>query len=770
MRLLDRYIAREILSHAALGLAVFTFVFFIPQLVRLMELVVRHAAGGDTLARLFLSAFPGVLTFTLPTAALVGVLLGLGRLSADSETIALNALGLGLRRLLVPVLTVALFCALLTVAMTLWLTPRAVSTYRNLEQRVRTTQASYLVTPRVFDERFPRLVVYINDIEAAGTRWQGLLLADAGAAEGSRLTLAERAIVIADREQGKLQLHLSNGSTHDYSRSAPDSYSVSTFGESDIAVTIVDPRNARPPEPVLAERPLGYLWSASGAEGVAARVELHRRFAFPVACLVFALLAVPIGARPRRGGQAVGFLLTILLITGYYMILIMGIGFAQRGLIPVWLGVWGANLVIGAAALVLLPGTLRIHTEGTISYWLGGLIALLRRRPPRAAAIARARERTVTGGPANYVRGGSFPLLIDLYISKRFLKYFFLLLAAFLFLFSVFTFFEILEDVARNQIPFIAVLDYFIFLTPYLTYQLAPLAALVAALATLGLLAKNNEIVALKASGVSLYRLALPLLFAGALIATGMFLMDDTFLPYANQRQDSVRNRIKGRPAQTFYQPGQRWIFGENTKVFHYDFFDPDNALFGGLSVFELDPETFQLRRRVFATRARWAAELKTWVLSEGWVRDFEGPVVRHYAPFRATTLLELHEPPAYFQREVRQSSQMNWRELREYIGSLQQAGFDVARLSVQWNKKFAYPLIAFVSILLGIPFAIRVGTRGAVGGLALGLGMGIAYWAISALLEAMGAVGQLPPSMAGWAPDAIFLFLGVYLFLKMPT
>jgi lipopolysaccharide export LptBFGC system permease protein LptF len=138
--------------------------------------------------------------------------------------------------------------------------------------------------------------------------------------------------------------------------------------------------------------------------------------------------------------------------------------------------------------------------------------------------------------------------------------------------------------------------------------------------------------------------------------------------------------------------------------------------------------------------------------------------------PFVGYALPELDEPPEYFKREVRQASQMSAPQLRRYIDSLERAGFDVARLSVQLYKKLAFPLIAPIIILLAIPFSLLVGTRGAVGGLALGIGMGIFYWAISALFEAMGAVGQLPPFMAAWSPDVIFGFLALYFFLRMPT
>jgi len=318
-------------------------------------------------------------------------------------------------------------------------------------------------------------------------------------------------------------------------------------------------------------------------------------------------------------------------------------------------------------------------------------------------------------------------------------------------------------------VPFFTVMNYFRFLVPYLTYQLTPLAALVAVLVTLGIFSKNNELVAFKASGISLHRLAVPLLVAGIALAGCMILLDDTYLPYANQRQDALRNQIKGRPPQTYTRP-QKWIFGEKSKIYNYDLFQPSLNLFGGLNVVELDPATFQVRRRIFASRAQWSDSQKLWLLESGWVRDFADGTISRYERFNATALPELTEPPAYFNREVLQATQMNWRELRRYIRGLRLAGFDVSFLSVEWHRKFAYPLIAPVSMLLAIPFAILVGARGAIGGVALGIGIGVVYWSVAALLQAMGGVGQLPPLLAGWSPDLIFLFLGLYFFFKMPT
>jgi LPS export ABC transporter permease LptF/LPS export ABC transporter permease LptG len=774
MRLIDRYICRQVFSHALLGLGIFSFVFFVPQLVRLMDLVVRHSASWGTLGILFLCTLPGIFSFTLPIGVLVGVLIALGRMSADSELIAMSALGLGRRRLLLPIGALAVGATLITFCMTLWLGPLSVRTYRTLEDQLRAGQASFQVAPRVFDERFPRMVLYVNDIDSSATNWKGVFLAGTDSKDVSRLTLAEQAIVIADRREGKLELHLRNGSTHEFSLNEPGNYSLSAFAERDLPVDVRGAEIGPASEPAIPGRTMGALLQErrSGARDIS--VEIQRRLSFPFACISFALLAVPLGARPRRGGRAAGFLITLLLISGYYLMFTIGAGFARQGAIPVWAGIWSANVLTAALGLFLLP---RLDRMPGSSRWGTVFASMARWRVWRIFLREELDAKPASNGPSSG-RGpfskrkgrGGIPQLLDIYLLRSFLYYFLLFTVGFVLLFEVFTFFELLDDIAQHRTGLLEVVNYFVYLASYLSYQLAPLAALVAVLITLGVMTKNNELVAFKAGGISLYRISLPLLLAGLMLAGGLIVLDDTYLPYANQRQDALRNQIKGRPAQTYYQPGRRWIFGENAKVYNYEFFDPDRQLFGGLNVFELDPATFEIRRRIYAARAHWDSQQSVWILESGWIRDFDRGQVSHYAPFLGSALKELNEPPSYFNREVRQSYQMTWWELQQYIGDLHQAGFDVARLSVQLQKKLSFPLIAPIIILLAIPFSILVGTRGAIGGLATGVGIAVVYWAASALTEAMGSVGQLPPLLAGWAPDTIFGFLGLYFFLKMPT
>jgi LPS export ABC transporter permease LptG len=331
-------------------------------------------------------------------------------------------------------------------------------------------------------------------------------------------------------------------------------------------------------------------------------------------------------------------------------------------------------------------------------------------------------------------------------------------------------FLDLLNDVIRNQIPASMVVDYFVYLTPQLIYVTTPLAVLVAVLVSFAILTQNNEITAAKASGVSLYRLTLPVLVASGLLSVALFLFELSYVPAANRHQDAVRNQIKGRPAQTYLRPDRKWIVGEDSRIYYYSFFEPSQNLLGGVTVFELDPHTYQLNRRVSAARARWEPSLRGWVFEDGWERALRPDSVATFEQFPARVFPEFREPPSYFLKEVRQSTQMNFFELRDYLGDLKKSGFDVVPLSVQLYRKFSFPLFALIMALIGLPFAFSVGKRGALTGIAIAIAIAVAFWATDSLFEALGNLNQLPPVAAAWSPDLLFGLGGLYLFLRVRT
>jgi LPS export ABC transporter permease LptG/LPS export ABC transporter permease LptF len=698
---------------------------------------------------------------------LASLLVGLSRVASDSEVIALEAAGIHPARLLRPAVAFGLAGGLVTLAATAWWGPMGARTLQQLRAELAAGQASTEVRAGVFDERFPNFILYVQNAEPATGEWRGVFLAHLADPDSSGLTLAESAVAVPEPELERLRLHLTNGSTHSYSLEQPEKYSVSTFAESVVTVPL-------PPKPAdidtrrNADLGLAALWRASqaGPQWHAARADFHRRLALPAACVLFALASLPLGLLARRSGRPVGFVAAVLVAIAYYFVFLAGDRLAREGkLLPV-LGVWLANAVLLLPALLFFPG--RRAGEGRrwfavgngLSEWVQGLLASRdggsESQEPAAATLRRA-------------AGWRLARTLDLYVVRGVLFYSLVLLAALVVLFSLFTVLELVDEIAANKVSWGVVARFLWYLQPQAVYWMTPLAFLLGLLVELALLGKRNELVAMRGAGISLYRVALPVVLTGLAISTALFALDYYHLPYANQRQEMLRNHIKGRPPQTFVPTAQRWIFGQRLRIYHYAFYDPVEPLLGRVSVLEFEPGGFSLGRRIFAQQARWSAPIEAWVFEQGWERLFQHGQTIGYKAFHATSFPELNEPPAYFQKEVRESSLMNFRQLDDYLSDLRQAGFDVTRLAVQWHKKFSFPLIAAVIVLLAFPFGVS-GERGAVSGLAVGIGLGFAYWGLTGFFEAVGNFGLLPPGLAAWGPTLAFGLAGAYLSLQIET
>ena len=768
MRILTRYILKEISSHSLLGLLVFTFVIFIRHLGHLLELVVRHNLPLPDMMTLFLLPVPGILVLTVPMAVLVGTLIGLSRMAADGEVIAARASGIGLSRFVRPVLLFACAGWALTMWMSLYLSPQAARKLNRMEAGLKASQVPYEIQPRVFIEQFPNLLLYLQDVTGSRSRWRGVFIADTTQRDQVKVTLAESGVLVNEAANDRLVIHLAQGMTHEIDPQNSAQYSVVSFTDTDIPVPLEQGSAAgsESQSPQLLSVHQLMKQTRSPRERQAALVELHYRFALPVASLVLALVGISLGLSTRKGGKAVGLILTILLVFLYYIIMAFGLSFAKQGRLPPVIGLWLANVIFAAAGLLMLAQLQSLHLRlQFLQDWMDDLEQRWQARQ------VRKRHGRFSEPPLKPRAPGSriFQIL-DVYIIQGWVFYFFILLATFTGIYIIFDFFQLLGDMVRNHASAGVVLDYYRFLLPQVIYLMLPLSILVATLVNFGLLTKSNQITAIKAAGVSLYRISVPVLLAAIVLSIGMFFLSDDFLPGTNQRQDALRNQIKGKPPQTFYRPQRQWIFGQSDRIYNYRFFDPDKNVFADLACFEFDPQSFHLTRRIYAARAFWEPPIRGWVLENGWVRDLQGDRVEKYLPFSVATFTEMTEGPAYFKKEVRPSQQMSALELGRYISDLSQSGFDVVRLSVQFYRKFSYPLIAFVVTLIGIPFSFTTGSKGALSGVALSIGIAILYWSISSLFEAMGDLSQLPPVVAAWSPDVLFGLAGSYLLLRVKT
>lgn len=774
MRIFTKYVLKEVGSHALIGLALFTFVIFMRDVGRILELIVRNSAPLPSVAELFFLTLPTAFTITLPMAVLVGILIGLSRLASDSEITAMRASGLGAVAFVTMISIFSVAMWLLSLANSVWFAPASAKEMVNLQSSLRNSSVSIAVQPRVFYENFKNYVLYVQDSSsAAGAAvWNNVFLADISTPSAPKVTLAKKAIVM-NEDADTLRLHLTDATQHENAPRNPEQYNISTYVESDIPIEVhtADPQVQRDPRPAeLSTRELLTLGrDPDPAKSRWYMIEFHRRLALPTACLVLALVGIPLGLSSKKGGKSTGFVLTIVLVFAYYMVSLVGVAMARQGKLPPFTGAWLANFVFAILGVVLLRLADRKSLEvgsvrGAVD-WFKGLGSRWREtnynREERRAAIRVSRT---VGSQSR------FPQILDSYVVSSFMGYVALVLSSFLALMLIFTFFELLGDIIKNRVPLVTVGEYLLNVTPYMIYNMAPLSVLLAVLVTFGIMNRSNELTAMKATGVSIYRVITPVLVVAFVLALALFAFDQTYLPTANTRQESLRNTIKGKPAQTFIRPDRKWIFGQNNSIYYYEHFDPDQNEFASISMFQFEPQTFQITRRVYGLRAHWEASLKKWVFERGWQRDFQGDNVLDFRQFDVATFEAANEEPNYFKKEVKQAAEMNYVELGKYIGDLQQSGFDVVRLKVQLYKKLAYPAIVFVMAILAVPFSMSAGRKSALTGVATAVAIAIIYWMTTGFFEALGNVNQVPAALAAWGPAMLFGLAGGYLILKVQT
>ncbi len=781
MGLLARSIFREVTTSAVLGTVLFTFVLFLQRVGKLFEILVRSSASPRTVASLFAMAVPFTLTFTVPLGVLVGVLIALSRMSSDGEIIAMRAAGIPARRVIPPVVAFAALAMCVAATASLWLTPYATwRTYKILNQLIAAELTSE-VQPRVFEEQFPNRIVYVGDvIPGAVTRWRNVFIADMTPPEerkneahdrgdNPRVTVASEAIAVPDVARNLIQLSMLNVTTHELDKDNAYHRTVFPRGEQILEAT----KPSEVPVKAYAAMDTVPLYKIAYKDStlepdkrLEARIEFNQRLALPPACFLLALIGIPLGVSSKKGGRAGAFVVTLALAFLYWVGLLFSNGLAKQQKLPVGIAMWIPNMVFAVIGLLLLlrldrPGDTDVI--GTLRAWFTDVVQAMQRLAPSPARAARR-------------RGSRFPVVpqvIDTYILTTFFFYFVTMLLSFVLMTHVYTFFELLSDIVKNHIAMLRVFTYLFFLTPKLIYDSVPISVLVAVLVTFGILTKHNEITALKACGVSLYRLAVPILLASSLLSGGLFAFDHYYVPQANRKQDAIRSEIKGKPVQTYLHPERQWIYSaQGTRVYYYKYFDPATKVMGGVNVYELDPANFHMLRHISAEKARWERQLQKWVFENGWSREFGPKGSEKFQDFagQVMTFPELTEHPEWFLKEQLQDKQMNYQQLAAYIRDLQQSGFDTIALQVQFYRKFAVPLFAAIMALIATPFAFVAGNRGATTGVGVSFVIAIAYWAISLVSAELGDVNLLPAAIAAWSPDVLFAMAGFYFFTRMRT
>jgi lipopolysaccharide export system permease protein len=401
---LNKYVLQELVGPFFLGLLIFTFVLLMEKVLDLIEMVINKGVSLRSVLELILYIMPSFLVLTIPMAVLVATLSAFGRLSTDSEITAMKASGISLYSLFVPVLIFAALANVLTFFLYARALPWGNHQFRVTLYELARTKATVGLKEHVFNSTFPGLVIYIDELSNSDNSFQGIMISDSRDDQNPQTIFARKGELISDENALRVILRLYDGASHPKTVTHPVKYQIVEFPTLDILLSLQDEEMAqgtmniprtdrdmticqlvgqyftlrqheqqRAGEPGLACPEPGTTFGAKvarywqlvssiiadsfviqGRLSSAYLVEIHKRYSIPLACLVFGLIATPLGIQSQRAGKSGGFAISIVLLLIYYIFITAGESLGDDGKLPVFAAVWTPNILLGIVGLFLL--------------------------------------------------------------------------------------------------------------------------------------------------------------------------------------------------------------------------------------------------------------------------------------------------------------------------------------------------------------------------------------------------------------------------------
>ncbi len=819
-RRLFRYVLRGLIGPTVLAVLVYSFLLLMNEFLLIAQQALAKNLPFSMALKLLVLALPPILTLSIPMSVLLAVLIAIGRLSSDNEWTAIQAAGRGPATLVKPLLAYGLLATALAFVVFNVLVPTA-------QQRAREVKAQITLSTNLAADLRPRqwevtgnIQLIVDEIQSVEKgRLRRMVLASH---ERDRLSLVFAGsgdIFPAPDRSGTLIVDLYDAIRHDFELRDVETYRISSWEA--LRERIPPPPHFKqllgPQAKVASTMRIDELWTeyqAAQAGVVAANrkaatlgrerisdqilanarhvrtvVELNRRFALPVACLCFAILGAPLGLTQVRSGKGAGFSISLLIIVIYYITFSFFEGQSTRQRFPAWLGPWMGNVIL-VPWMAWAYWKLRrrpAQQTGLINLFYGFVIRLTRRArgrmSPRTAAPPAELEEAVPEKALADLAGTSsrFIRRTDRYVGVRFLRTVFMALLAAGTLFLLFEVKEALEEIFKRQQPIMLVVRYLGLVLLQRMPEILPLACLAGAAVTISLFARTGELIAFKANGISLRRIAVPILALSAGLSVLLFMLGNTVIPTATRNARELHDQIRGRPSATRGFPvSGNWTFGPKGKrLYHYNYYDAQKDEFHALRVLTLDPTRSFLIDHRFSERARYR-DPDGWELEGGWFIEFapNGKWATHRETYAGTYSVELDNPDTFApdtglsltRNKAEYGRVLTLAEITERITDLTERGYDVTSLRVAWHGKFAGSVRPFVMVLLGLPFAFRGGRKGSLYGIGIALMLAILYWSVFSGFQALGLESALEPILAVWAPNVLFSLLGAYLLLYVRT
>lgn len=362
---------------------------------------------------------------------------------------------------------------------------------------------------------------------------------------------------------------------------------------------------------------------------------------------------------------------------------------------------------------------------------------------------------------------------IDRYIAKYFLGFFFGGLLVFL---TVFLAIDVLSTfVSYKGVAPHFLVEYYLLYAPDVIQKLIPVSCLLATILCLSTLNKSNELIALFASGYSLFRISMPIIIIVFAFSAFSFYLSDRIIPALNRQKNYIfYHEIKKNPSQFSIVKTNRIWYRSKNEIFNIKTLSLDGSKAHGLTLYTFD-DAWDLQRMITAEEV----DLKNksikdssghyqWFLKDGTVtvfyRDSSFPLTSN---FKQKTIV-MNEEAQDLQSSGQTSEMLSQKELSKFIEKNKEAGLDTIRYEVDYHSKLAFAFAGLVMTILGIPFSVsKERSGGVMMNVGICIGLVFLYWIFYNSSITLGTHGHLKPILAGWIPNLVMMGLGIILIAK---
>ena len=353
--------------------------------------------------------------------------------------------------------------------------------------------------------------------------------------------------------------------------------------------------------------------------------------------------------------------------------------------------------------------------------------------------------------------------ILDRYLIKEILKHFGIVLASAVIIYLAIDFFENIDRFMEAGLPTARILEFFQLKLPLITVQITPIGLLLSVLITFGLMNKNNEIIALKSGGMSVYHFLKPILAMSLFVTVGYFILAEIVVPVTISKANEIwRVEVKGYTVTA--ERKNIWIKGHRS-IAYISYFNPRDQSLSGITLNHFDQQ-FRLIRRVDAAKGEF--QNRGWVFYDVMEQKLDSQSGSYAVNFSDEQVEEIDLTPDDLKRAAKKSEEMSVRELYHYIRDVESEGYDATPYRVDLQGKFALPISCIIVCIIGTSVTLRKTTReGLTMNIISGMVIVFLYFIVQGFCTSLGYGGVLPPLIAAWIANFIFACVAVFNLLN---